>query len=290
MTDQNKNNKYRDLKEKWGTKHDKIKTSLWEKHAESLDWLREKTKQFTVGGASLFLLASPKSMPLPLPQLELEAHAQKIDKKVFLISDLENILPKEVIPLTDDEEKKVSKVLSRDFGLKVVPELSGKKLNRSYGLIGQEQHLARYPGDNISVHFNNNDDAIKFGSYGMAPGLGGWGYFEQGPTLSKEATEREKYYIAVPTFLAPGFRENPREIIDFFKFRKMLVVNPQNGKAVVAVVGDAGPAEWTGKHLGGSPEVMSYLERYDGAQRGPVLYFFVDDPENKIPLGPIEVL
>ena len=34
---------------------------------------------------------------------------------------------------------------------------------------------------------------------------------------------------------------------------------------------------------------MSYLERFDGAQKGPVLYFFIDDPEDKIPLGPINV-
>jgi hypothetical protein len=67
------------------------------------------------------------------------------------------------------------------------------------------------------------------------------------------------------------------------------VVNPDNGKAVVAVIGDAGPAAWTGKHLGGSPEVMVYLERKDGRQRGPVLYFFVDDPDDTIPLGPIEI-
>ena len=75
----------------------------------------------------------------------------------------------------------------------------------------------------------------------------------------------------------------------FFKFRKMLVVNPENGKAMVVVVGDAGPAEWTGKHLGGSPEVMSYLERQDGGARGPVLYYFLDDPQDTIPLGPVSI-
>ena len=67
----------------------------------------------------------------------------------------------------------------------------------------------------------------------------------------------------------------------------MIVVNPDNGKAVVAAIGDAGPAPYTGKHLGGSPEVMSHLERQDGAAKGPVLYFFINDKENKIPLGPV---
>ena len=76
---------------------------------------------------------------------------------------------------------------------------------------------------------------------------------------------------------------------DFFKFRKMVVVNPQSGQAVVAVVGDAGPAEWTGKHLGGSPEVMHFLGLAKGPRKGPVLYFFVDDPQDEVPLGPISI-
>lgn len=74
-----------------------------------------------------------------------------------------------------------------------------------------------------------------------------------------------------------------------YKYRKMLLVNPDNGKSIITDIADSGPAEWTGKHLGGSPEVMKYLERVDGAQRGPVLYFFIDDPEDKIPLGQISV-
>lgn len=68
-----------------------------------------------------------------------------------------------------------------------------------------------------------------------------------------------------------------------------VVVNPENGKALVADIGDAGPATFTHKHLGGSPEVMSYLERVDGAQVGPVVYFFINDPDNKVPLGPINI-
>ena len=75
----------------------------------------------------------------------------------------------------------------------------------------------------------------------------------------------------------------------FFMFHKMLVVNPDNGKTIVADIGDAGPAEWTGKSLGGSPEVMKYLERVDGAQKGPVIYMFIDDPNNNIPLGPVSL-
>ena len=74
---------------------------------------------------------------------------------------------------------------------------------------------------------------------------------------------------------------------EWYKYRKVLIVNTDNGNAVVAAIADSGPAAWTGKHFGGSPEVMEYLggPRY---KKGPVLIFFVDDPENKIPLGPVD--
>lgn len=175
--------------------------------------------------------------------------------------------------------------------MKASASLNGLRLNRSYGLIGAEQHLARYPGDSMATHFDNPEDSTKYYSSGMAPGLGAWGYFTTSRAhMTPEDVAREKYYLAVQTFLAPDFNLRVAEYRDFFKFRKMLVVNPHNGKSVVAAVADAGPAEWTGKHLGGSPEVMKHLQRVDGRARGPVLYFFIDDPDDKIPLGPVEPL
>ena len=97
----------------------------------------------------------------------------------------------------------------------------------------------------------------------------------------------EKYYIAVPTFLSKDFNSRFTEYRDFYKYRKMLIVNPNNGRAIVVDIADAGQAESTGKQLGGSPEVMHYLERFDGSLKGPVLYFFINDPDDKINLGPV---
>ena len=68
----------------------------------------------------------------------------------------------------------------------------------------------------------------------------------------------------------------------------MAVINPQNGKVIIAVVADSGPSWWTGKKFGGSPEVMDYLQLQDGRQKGAVVVFFVDDPQDQVPLGPLE--
>jgi len=283
---------YRHLRDKWIARHRELQGTLWSKHKDSLGWLGNKSKQLAIGSSlgGLLIFGLPQIQPVSTSNSLTfnEQIAQDIDKSVFLISDLYNVLPKEVRHLTFDEEQKISDIIFRSFSIKATAVLNGKRLNRSYGLIGLEQHLARFPGDNMRSHFDTQEEAKKFWSSGMASGLGAWGYFASSKDkLSEKDKLREKYYIAVQTFLAPGFNENFAKFRDFFKYRKMLVVNPNNGKAVIAVIGDAGPAEFTGKHLGGSPEVMHYLERVDGSLKGPVIYFFIDDPSDTIPLGPI---
>lgn len=281
---------YVSLKEKWTAKHKSLQDKLWNTHRDSLSWVSRNLspKQLALGSLSgLMVLTNPGVSQLSPSQFPV-IKEMPVSKHAFLVSDLSHILPKEMRPLTNDEEQKVSEVLKRYFSFRSAPELDGKRLNRSFGLIGQEQHLARYPGDTMATHFDNQEEAEKFASHGMALGLGAFRYFAPS---KEEMTEkdilREKYYIAVQTFLVPDYNLRVAEYRDFFKFRKMLVVNSQNGHAVVAVIGDAGPAEWTGKHLGGSPEVMRHLERVDGSQRGPVIYFFIDDPDDTIPLGPV---
>lgn len=274
------------LKNKWTLRQRSIENKFWEKHGESL-------KQLAVGSVGgLMLLSSPHQPPLPAPNLlaSREGILKDYDQNVLLAESLSKKTPKEVRSLDPSEEKEITDILTLNFGIKVTAEIDGIRLNRSYGLIGGEQHLYRYPGDNLYAHADSASDWAKFGGAGIAPGLGAWGYFSpSSQDFSAVDRQRERYYLAVQTFLAPGFAENFAKFRDFFKFRKMLLVNPKTGQAVVAVIGDAGPAEWTGKHLGGSPEVMDALGLASGPRRGPVLYFFIDDPENKVPLGPIRV-
>lgn len=281
---------YEKLSERWIKKHTHIQKRLWKEHGKVLRHIQKNAKQFTVSSlAGLLMLVSPMTQ-LPVSELKIVKEKPIVsdltNQQGFLV-DLASTVPSEVRELTPQEEASVAAVLTEHTGIKVAPELQGIRLNRTYGYIGKEQHLARYPGDTIQNHIDDPANAARVISDGMAPGLGGWGYFMTDGKFTPEDAQREKYYIAVQTFMAPGWSENVGKYSEFFKWRKMLVVNPQNGKAVVAVIGDAGPAVWTGKQLGGSPEVMDYLGRVDGAQKGPVLYFFIDDPGNNVPLGPV---
>ncbi len=296
MTEKRFKPHFHHLKKKWAKKHKILTEQLWEKHKDSLEWLHNSTKNAVVGSmAGILMLAQPANSNI-LAQNFLPSDSKKpkeekpAKSKTQLITELTPILPSAVQELTPEQEQQISSVLTDYFSMNVKPILENKRLNRSYGYIGAEQHLMRYPGDTMDTHFDTQEEAEQFYKSGMAPGRGAWGYFTpSAQEMTEQDKQREKYYIAVQTFLSPGWNENVNEYYNFFKYRKMLVVNPENGKAMVVVIGDAGPAAFTGKHLGGSPEVMQFLERVDGGAKGPVLYFFIDDPENKIPLGPINM-
>ena len=273
------------LRTKWSSRTKVAQEKFWDKHSNAL-------KHLAVGSLGGLILLSPPKGQLPVTNLlaSSETALKGFDKNVLLAQVLSSKVPSEVRPLDSSEEKDITDILSTQFGFEVKAEINNIRLNRSYGLIGGEQHLYRYPGDTLIAHADTSLDWAKYGDAGIAPGLGAWGYFvpskQQFSELDKQ---REKYYIAVQTFLAPGFAENFDKYRDFFKYRKMLIVNPKTGQAVVCDIADAGPAEFTGKHLGGSPEVMDGLGLATGPRKGAVLYFFIDDPSDTIPLGPIKV-
>ncbi|MCJ7805428.1 hypothetical protein MUP46_02175 [Patescibacteria group bacterium] len=201
----------------------------------------------------------------------------------LLLDSISQVLPKKPQPLNRSQEKTLEQLFKNIIGVTAKGTLEGEHLNTTYGLIGAEQHLYRYPGDNITQH--GTGQILK---EGIAPGLGAWGYFApSADKLSPQLAEDEKWYAVVQTLYLPDWNKRLPYLRDWYKYRKVLIVNTDNGNAVVAAIADSGPAAWTGKHFGGSPEVMEYLggPRY---KKGPVVLFFVDDPENKVPLGPVE--
>ena len=193
--------------------------------------------------------------------------------KDSFINSLRNLLPQFPKPLDRSIEKALEQTIVNATGIPVKATLEGEHLNTTYGYIGLEQNLMRYPGDKVAY---------------MAPGTGAWGYFARSKTeMTQEDIEREKWYVVVQTLYLPDWEKRLPYLRDWYKYRKVLVVNTVNGNAVVGDIADSGPAAWTGKQFGGSPEVMESLggKRYT---KGAVLVFFVDDPENKVPLGPVD--
>jgi hypothetical protein len=237
----------------------------------------------------LFLKPPSGMLALPSPKEIIEKF--KDEKSIarvkashrLLVNTLGSVLPKRPRPLTRQEEKFLEQIFANIVGVKTRATLEGEHLNTTYGYIGAEQHLRRYPGDTLSQH--GKGEMLK---EGMAPGLGAWRYFAYSKKdMTPYLEEVEKWYAVVQTLYLPDWNTRTKYLREWYKYRKVLIVDVDNGRAVVASVADSGPAAWTGKHFGGSPEVMHYLggSRY---KKGRVVLFFVDDTENKIPLGPVD--
>lgn len=237
-----------------------------------------------------FLLGTPsatKSLPEPheiYDYSDLKDAFNNLKVKNQILTDVfKKLLPETARPLSRNEEKVLEYVVKDVTGVSVKASLEGEHLNTTFGLIGAEQHLKRFPGDSMSSH---GDD--KYYASGMAPGLGAWGYFAKSKAdFSSSLEETEKWYAVVQTLYLPDWNTRQPYLKNWYKYRKVMIINVENGNAVICSIADSGPAAWTGKQYGGSPEVMDYLGgmRY---KKGKVLVLFVDDPENKVPLGPVE--
>lgn len=280
--------KHLEVKKAFSKKYPHVEKFLAKKGIE-IGKLREHSAKIIGAGAltGTLLLASPANeRALPSPQDALNKQKSKAEgpedlPQKLLVDTTSEILPKKPRPLTRQEEKFLEQVFESVMGVKARATLEGEHLNTTYGLIGAEQHLKRYPGDTIAGH-------KPYLKEGIAPGLGAWGYFAHSKNkLTPQLEETERWYAVVQTLYLPDWNTRQPYLRDWYKHRKVLIVNTQNGNAVVAAIADSGPAAWTGKHFGGSPEVMEYLggPRY---KKGPVVLFFIDDPENNVALGPVD--
>lgn len=288
---------FESLRSRLRLKHIQSENLLKSHHSQAIALLSEAgispggirshaAKLLAAGATAGSLLLSPfQTLPVTaaLPDSSIASPISGHSLHDQIQSQLSRILPKDLVrPLRPSEETQIVSLLHNSFGIHASPELQGNRLNTDYGLIGAEQHLPRYPGDSVWDH------GIHLES-GLTPGRGAWGYFAPSKfDLTPDLVTKEKYYVAVQTLYLPDWQIRLSYLRDWYQYRKVVLLNPKNGKVMIADIADSGPSYWTGKHFGGSPEVMDYLEAKDGRQKGPVVLFFVDDPEDIVPLGPLE--
>ncbi len=180
-------------------------------------------------------------------------------------------------------------LISQITGLPAEVTLDGNQIPAVAGEVATEKHLKIYPGETLAEHLKNPNDFTKFSWTGISYSPSAWGYFaESQDFVTDEQILQEKYYLAIQTFNLKDWAKNWPQLKEWYKFRKLLVYNPENGKAVVGVVADAGPARFTGRNFGGSPELMDELG-LSSKTLGNVLVFFLNDPDNSIPLGPVAI-
>lgn len=278
--------------------YERVKHRFHHTHEEASDWLKVKSigvEDFRTKSQQLLAATSlAGSMMLHQPvdaQVLAKIQSQEdetqrrqlaqatLEEQDLVIDKLKSIAQMPPGNLTKEDELYMEQQLTDMLGFSVTAELDGNRLNHTIGIMGGEQHLRRFPTDILQSH-----DAYQ--ESGIAPNRGAFGWFTENGELTPEAVQREKYYFAVQTLYLPNWNSDHPRLKTWYKFRKMVAINPAEEMAVVGVVGDAGPAEWVKKQYGGSPEVIREGKIWSQKSRGRVILLFVEDPDNKIPLGP----
>lgn len=259
----------RTIKKTLADYHKNVVEDFHKKHADTLK--KAKKHALTVAGAAIIASAALGGA-YHVHATEYARQKQQQEKKNLddFVRQIKDLL-KDKSELGKNEEQVIAEALSKKFNLNLKTTLDGNRLNEIFGYVGAEQHLTRWVGDNLSKHGVQRS--------GMAPLQGSFKNFDN--------AEQEKYYVAVQLHELPNWDEQWSTLKPWYRFRKVFVFNPVNQKGVVAVIGDSGPAKFTGKTFGGSPEVMEYLQMVDGSKKGKAIILFIDDPENKIALGPV---
>ncbi|MEX0621915.1 MAG: hypothetical protein WD187_02895 [Candidatus Woykebacteria bacterium] len=291
---------FRRLSKKLEKRRSLVLSELTEKHKEAVDWAKKKgikpqelaqksARGLATGiatGAMVFSAGIAPNAELPNKKAtDKEISREKegpIETGIRARKDITGEVRKALLGANSFNEKELEKRLSDLLKIPVKAEIDGIRLNTYYGTMGYESHLTRYPGDNLGSHFHSQVEYSRYANAGMAGGHGAWGYIASSrEAMSAKDVEREKYYLVAQTFLSPNW--GSPSVKKWFRHRKMVVVNPANGRVAVGVLEDAGPEVSTGRQFGGSPEIY---EELDLRKTSPhVLMFFIEDPKDKIPLG-----
>ena len=276
-----------------------------EKHQKTISWLKtrgvdlvnlsEKGLRFGASALLFTALATGYGFASMIPSKKESKPITTTldDPKAFsyrtsLVARLSQYFKSATEKPNEKTKEEIAKELSSSFELPIVSEIDGYILPDYHGLTGYEQHLFRYPGDAAFNHVETAIEWEKYGVEGIAPATGAWGYFAPSKeVLTDDLVQKEKWYAVCQTFLIPGWNENLAKYAEWYKYRKVIMVNVKTGQTVVCALGDSGPATWTGKVFGASPEAMWALGLGEGSRKGEVLMYFVNDPKDKVPLGPI---
>jgi hypothetical protein len=218
---------------------------------------------------------APASTEVAGPPANLASIAQLIPEKISAIK------PDYTPNMSKEQEAQFELLLKQAYGINAKAELEGKRLNATQGIIAGEQHMPLYPGDVVS---NHSTDPTWFLT-GIEK-TGAYGYWAQSrAAVTQKDVKQEEYYMAAQTYLSPQWKGNVEEMYAWFKYRKMVIVNPETGDAVVTDIGDAGPGA-AGRTYGASNESIIALGLGE-VRTGHVYVFFVDDPNDTVPLGPL---
>lgn len=239
--------------------------------------IQEKISQIPLNSVQSEVINKFNQVKKNTPQLESEISLEEYNA---IFEKLVDLLTLPAGELEDQSELYLEQQLGDLLGFDVVAELDNQRLTHSTGFMNAEPHLKRYPNDELKNHANAPEA-------GIAQVRSAFGWFTNHGEITPEIEKLEKYYFSLQLYHLESWSEHYKELKSWYKFRKMIVINPADRIAVVGVVGNIDHRSQLKKQFGCSPEIIREGMIWSPNSQGKVLMMFVDDPKNEVPLGPI---
>ncbi len=162
--------------------------------------------------------------------------------------------------------------LSEITGIEVTSVLDGHRLHFQTGVVCSLPHSKRSPTDALGRH------EVLFEA-GLRQSRSCYGWVPE---------DHERYGIALPLVLFSPDPVERTQLKQWYKYRKMLLVNPHEQKAVIASVFDVQFTQTQKYQFGATPEAVRSLHAWSPKTQGRTLLFFVT-PTDTHPLGPVDM-
>jgi len=161
------------------------------------------------------------------------------------------------------------------LGLTVTAELDGYRLPYTVAHAQALPHFPTHPNDQLSAH------QPKEAGLSSTRSTFGW--------LSDKTHQYEKFGVALPLHKLPDWPKRRLDYVQWFKYRKVILINPTQQTAAVGVVTQIGPAYVQRFQVGLSPELIRLTKAWHPDSKGKMVIFLLDDSAGSVKLGQINL-
>jgi hypothetical protein len=202
-------------------------------------------------------------------QVSIEVTKEEHDQILGKLSALTNV-PAGKIDLPD--QLYFEQQLGDMLGMTISAQLDSYSLPDTIAHSLSLPHFKTHPTDKLSQH--------SLQEAGLSPTRPSFGW------LTDKSSHLETFGIAIPLHKLDEWSSRRQEYLEWFKHRKVLVINPSRQLAAVGAIINSAPAHVQRFQVGLSPELVRATQAWHPETKGKLALFLVDEAAGNVPLGP----
>lgn len=246
-------------------------TQLYQLAIEARENLRDLTNLFDD------ILPVPNKTNIKITNKDLVTKITKEEKDAVFTKLIKLFADKSLLD-NIEERLYLEQQISDLTGINVTTNLDGYNLPHTTVKFRSDAHQRTNFADILNNH-------PQFHEAGLNKKRSVFGWSNQN---GHESTKMEEFFIVLPIYLIKAWQTDLPSLVNWFKYRKVLVINPFTQLAAVACVSDVGPSHLQRSQALCSPELSHLLRLWQPGLQGRACLFLIEHSEN-IPYGQVDI-